>query len=796
MSEIIETVPFNFNDLYKSLEDKFAEKGYDIEEGSNTSQLITAMAYLTSMLNVNTAVNINETILPLARKRKNALQDARMLGYETAHKQSYKYRFKLTPDRVGAFIVPKYSKFEYGEKSYYYMGNRLEIKDVTQQMVDDGYSFEVDVKEGTLHSYEDNEDTLSITTGYVEDKTGNTIPQYYIDIPFINVEESGLEVFLTYYNEYGMLYTKEIWYQSEQFMVDKDTVLNKEYIRLDNIDYKTPRIYFTLAGVGLGVRPNTKVDINVLSTSGSEGKITDETDFNGVTHGLSGISVTGIKLVLQGTDEETLQSIQTNAPLFHNSANRAITKTDYLAICNRHSTVNTSMVWGGDDEYPKSPGHVWFSFLPSTTQRSISAGDGFNNVFSLDNAEDIVNWFMEDNDIVSAETTVDGQLINPGVWDILNNYKIPTIEFHHRQPLYLDFEYDIDIVKYNIKTSKSDTHQEIFEIIDSFFTGKNTGDTQFEKFENEYFHSSLKKRIDTDLTDISGFNDTVRTKLMVTDKNISSELIDANQQDVFIPLAIPYEEYFDVNKFLKTGMLPNIDTEDFHGLDIYTDWSSNEGIDLKSQPVIISPILTDVTESQTMLGGETEVVLGTIEAYNSHESSLKVFVNDVEQVEDTDYTFSSSTQTITFTDVLSIDDVVNVVSSRVLGQYFLFNNYKKSITVQFYVDATNATNVGGTTDELSQYSDPKAYLTAVDSYYGYTNDDYYITTEGYALRIETDRNVYTGPVAQHMSYEYYQQTPLKREMFDTVDYLDFNYSSPNFKVIRNVIPRLKQVNFI
>ena len=56
MAEIIETVPFNFDDTYKGIEDLFAEKGYDIEEGSNTAQLITAMAYISSMLNVNTAV--------------------------------------------------------------------------------------------------------------------------------------------------------------------------------------------------------------------------------------------------------------------------------------------------------------------------------------------------------------------------------------------------------------------------------------------------------------------------------------------------------------------------------------------------------------------------------------------------------------------------------------------------------------------------------------------------------------------------------------------------------------------
>ena len=61
------------------------------------------MAYLVSMLNANTAVNINETILTLARKRNNVLMDARLLGYEILHKSSYVYRLLITKFNVGSF---------------------------------------------------------------------------------------------------------------------------------------------------------------------------------------------------------------------------------------------------------------------------------------------------------------------------------------------------------------------------------------------------------------------------------------------------------------------------------------------------------------------------------------------------------------------------------------------------------------------------------------------------------------------------------------------------------------------
>jgi len=87
MAEIKETVPFSFDEIYDGIADLFADKGYDSPyDGSNLSQLITSMAYTVSTLNANTAVNINETILTLAQKRDNIVQDARLLGYEQLRK--------------------------------------------------------------------------------------------------------------------------------------------------------------------------------------------------------------------------------------------------------------------------------------------------------------------------------------------------------------------------------------------------------------------------------------------------------------------------------------------------------------------------------------------------------------------------------------------------------------------------------------------------------------------------------------------------------------------------------------
>jgi hypothetical protein len=716
------TVPFDFESLYTGLQTKFEDKGYDTAEGSNTSQLITAMAYLTSMLNTNTAVNINETLLPLATKRDNALHDARVLGYETAHKQSYRYRLSLTLT-AGSHTIPKYTQFTAGSKTYYYMGTQISLVDV-----DEGYQISLDVKEGTLHKFSDNSDSLITTTTNITDDSGDSIPQYYVDIPFVDVEENGLEVFLTYYDEYGSLFTRQEWKKSSQFMIDSDSTLNNEFVRLDNIDFKTPRIYFSLAGVGYGIRVGTIVEINALLSSGTLGAVESIVDPLVFVHALPNIVVAGAELIKQGTDDESIASIQANAPMFHNSANRAVTTKDYVSISNRHSSVNTSIVWGGDEEYPKSPGHIWFTFTPTTVVRSFT-NDEFKTTFDLDNPIDLTNWFIENSEIRSFEYTSTGQLISPGVWDVLDDYKVPTLEFHNRHPIYLDFEYNFQILKYNITTSTADIHQDIFNVVDNAFTG--TDDSiNIEAFNTEYFHSSIMKRIDQNLTDITGINNTIKTSLLLTEKNVSAENTIQSYRDIFIPLSVPFETYFNTNGELISSVLPSIDTTDFiveSNLDIFTDWSGVTG-DVSNDIIITAPIKADV-------GGV----------------------------------------------------ITNV------GVYYIFNSYRKYILIQLYVDAAGYGDESAASQP--EHTEPKSYLTTTEGFYDFTIDDYYITTEGYALVSQTEVNSITGTIARTITSELYTDSVLLLSMFDTHRYLNLNYASANFKVFKNIIPRLKTVSF-
>ena len=583
MATIKQTIPFNYDDLFQKTQEKFIEKGYDIQPGSNTMQLVTAMSYLVSMLNTNTAVNINEMLLTLARKRNNILQDARLLGYEPGNKVSYRYELELTLPG-GDFILPKYTEFTSGDKKYYYFGNIITIPNAPA-----GYKLNIEVKEGELFRSFDSPE-LSITIeNFIEN--GVERPQYYVDLPYTNVEDDGIEAFLTYYDEDGILFNKEEWTKIATFTVDSDTILSKQFYRLNNIDYGTPRIFFKLPNTGADLRLGTKIEMNVLKSSGSTGEMLE------LPSTTLDCEVTNYTLKIQGTEEETNESIKHNAPLFWNSANRAVTKNDYRSICERLTLINRLQIWDGNKEYPKVPGKIWFSFLPETFKR-VFLRNAFRTTFELDLLTDETNWFLEPDEITE-------------VFDYLDVYKIPTLELIHRHPVFLDFEFTIQILKYDITTSESSQNQLIFDIIDNYFYNDLN---KMENFETEFFISNLVKKIDTRVTDITGLNLSVKTSIILYNRNIINE---NDTKFISFALGLPYESYFDINGTFDTNKLPNIDTDEFiNNKNLSVDWTTlNEG------DAFLSVVTVDI-----LLGTDK---IGEYKIFKDNQIIINIFVDDI-----------------------------------------------------------------------------------------------------------------------------------------------------------------------
>jgi len=431
---VTETIPYTQNELEGEIKKILLDKGLiDIlYPGSNVSQLADAMTYLIHVLNTNTAMNLQEVLLPLATKRMNILWGARQLGYEPKQRISYVYllkiiakknaNFGLNPGDSGyeatfTYQIPKYTEFLSEGKSYWYFG---EIKSLTTSNklideLDQSAITYIPVKEGILTKFEDNELLRQRAFNIINDEGEIEVKKNYL-VPFDNVEEDGLEVFLTYIDENNVDHFREKWEKSESFLIDPNFSANdKKYVRIQNIFLNMPEIYFEVGNIGPGIRLNTLIEINVLQSSGKEGAAGENFQFSDET--LKDLFVINtFKEFQEGQDAENSKSIKENAPLYNSSASRLVTARDYVSMAQRHNKVKYASCWGSEDETARDIGIVYLAMTPERTIRQ------YMSVYDRENDSDPTN----DNEYNSNNNFFHLQKVprhpyygvHQGIWDM------------------------------------------------------------------------------------------------------------------------------------------------------------------------------------------------------------------------------------------------------------------------------------------------------------------------------------------------------------------------------------------
>ncbi len=581
-------LPYSQSEIEKVMKQVMYAQGITdvVYEGSNVSQLTSVVSYVIATLNANTAMNIQETLLPLATKRMNILFGSRQLGYEPHAIKSYKYELLLKPmyDKSKTIIDPgtgeeiidvhnqedrhisivKNTKFRAGDKTYYYVGptlvNAITVSNYDILYINDestGRSMEditirIPVIEGIMTTPLEDDMLRMVAQDYVDAK-GNTVTKQDYMVGYNDVEEDyGLQVYITYIDEDGYLVTREEWKKSEQFLIDETFVYNrKKFIRKENIILSYPVIFFQFAGLGEGIRTGTEIEVNVLQSSGLNGEALGQFEVDDTVFSEE-VEVLEYSLIEEGKSPESDEEIKDNAIVFKNTANRAVTKFDYITITKRHELVNEADAWGGEDETPKQKGNIWISCTPSKQTRPVIE---FENGYKIDFGstshtisnqlqKNWRNWYLTDSEY--------GLL-----FEYLNAYKIMTMDIHYRHPLYINFDYNMDIVKYDISKSPKTTNALVFTAVNDFFKNR------LETFDSEYINSNLQRVLDTTL----GYNTGINYDLSITG-TLCEDMIDKFKKETYgvneihVNLSWPYENIFlqdSGESSIDSSKLPKID---------------------------------------------------------------------------------------------------------------------------------------------------------------------------------------------------------------------------------------------
>lgn len=609
-------IPYGVEEIDKVLKQMLHEKGITdvLYEGSNVSQLSSVISYIIGTLQINTAANLQETLLPLATKRMNVLFGARQLGYEASQRISYTYDLLLKAEYDEDDIGPDgdyrsgttertiplnhNTEFVCGEYNYYYVGPTIpDFWIVSNALITDADAVQpqyqgsydavyktITVKEGQIHNWE-TDDLLRINAEEYNDENGNRqIKQHYL-LPYKNVEENGIIVYTTYVDENGILREREQRFKTDQYLIDENmNIDNNLYTRVQNIILGMPEIFFELGGFGTPIRRGTLIEVELLTSNGTEGEAIGKFKVNQDEINV-GFDVVSYTLNTKGQTEESIDSIKENALVYHNTANRAVTRYDFIAILKRHPLVKEGHAWGGEEEKPKEKGHIWISAIPATQTKLYKYfKSGTTQTFDLQIGQpnynpaeapfeympNLTNWYMTPDTIENGEVVVKGQ--QTILKEHFDPYKMMTMEMHYRHPLYVDFDFECDIVKYDVSRSTEDINKSVFGVLKNYF------ENDIEKFDVEYINSNLQRVLDKYLTFNSGiaYNIKVQGALcreMIDEFNLNLKYLETfecpvrpNRRVIKCSLAFPFENIFKddlaVSK-LDTNLVPRIDTEFF-----------------------------------------------------------------------------------------------------------------------------------------------------------------------------------------------------------------------------------------
>lgn len=598
---------FNHSEIYELAKEKFREKGYDVEFGSNTQQIQNGMQYLISMLNQNTQVNIRETMLSSQTKRQMILEDARLLGYEASQKISFQYDLTLNitnkTNTQQTFSLSNFQVFKSGQNNYLFLDELNTNKSITLQG-NETKQFKIVVKEGKLITPQ-NDQNLTYEVSLARGAENEILNQEFIDIPYKNVENSGVYVSVSYKDSNDEIVT-ETWTKTNSYLLESNLKQKNEFIRQDDIDSGIPRIYFKYQNVGKPLKQGSVINSSVIISKGTEGiaERNFEIDATEYPTNIFDVSVVKHEVRINGQNEESDESIKLNAPIFNNTQNRIVTKHDFEQIQGSMPSVRHAQVWDSKRLFESQPGYIWFSFVPFNMKREFVES---NRKWVLQETQ---NLFLSDSETEEVLAHI-------------QQYSIPTLELVSQNPIYLNFDVKIIMQQYNANQSTDEVNWQIFEQVNSFFRYDGTDDTKaIETFNQKFFNSDLIDYIMQNIQSDNMFDLSVYCNALITKDNIT--LNKNNQKEVVIRVGQEFQPIFN-NGVLQHDQLPVINTQNFLGADTLM----NTSIFSSSQNSQVNQL-----EAKITLAGEQQGVYRvyqdtlTIEIILKHESIISHLESD------------------------------------------------------------------------------------------------------------------------------------------------------------------------
>lgn len=446
-------------------------------EGSNISILVQIMAYMVYNVNASHALNANQTTLLLTQVRQNIIYLSQQLGYQITRPVSSKMSVTLSVDDIlplDSVVIPKLTKFAVDGYTF------LLQEDVT--FTNTNISQQVTLIEGTYIDY-----TIDDTLRFYPDES---ITKFVLN--YDNIENDNL--FLRVQKETDNALSD--YFTKVNSLVSLKNDVNNHYEEIEP-ETRYLQIYTSFASQGLTLTSNDLVDVSFILSSGSKANGLLICQFDGSDTYTSNqgnsvkVSVTVNSASSSGSDEESNDSIKSNAPLFYNTGNRTVNSQDYNSFLEKNSLVNSASSWGGESEIPVNLGHVYLCSIPQDTNQKY--------LTSLEKA---------------------------GIIKYLTDSHILAIGLRIIQPVYIRMNLSIKLIGSLVLLDDKKT--EIENVLIAYFK------ENYSKFDTYYFENKIIKQVEN----LFNANNKASIKVITQPQiRLDKELFDnfTNQVKIYIP---------------------------------------------------------------------------------------------------------------------------------------------------------------------------------------------------------------------------------------------------------------------
>ena len=373
-----EGIKTNFK-RYLQAQDQFRDYNFD---GAGISVLLDMLAYNTYYNSFYLNMVASEAFLTTAQKRNSVINLASSLNYvpRSTTSASITGTLLLTVANAPTSVtIPEFTEFTGSIDGVSYKFLNVNSKTIFSSA--GVFSDSITLKEGTL-----------ITTRYTvvsaDADQRFLIPNSRIDTTTLNVTvlnsavDSTTRTFTPSENLVELDATSLVYFiqETEDGLYELKFGDDSFGTALDNGNILVIRYL-----VSNGALAN---DINALTYSDTITNVTAAT-------------FTAADPATGGSARETVAQIKFNAPKSYEAQNRAVTAEDYKALLLSQATVDSVVVWGGEDNDPPTYGKVFIAIKP-TTGLVLTATEKLNLISSVINPKKILTVQTE---IVDPEYT-------------------------------------------------------------------------------------------------------------------------------------------------------------------------------------------------------------------------------------------------------------------------------------------------------------------------------------------------------------------------------------------------------